>query len=202
MGMTGPPVWMLHRGWEGLHSVSVRTTCSQGQPLLPWYVLCAGYLPLQCLGILGRASCVGGLLMVSSVWGSELCWKGRQHSTAAFLLQVCSMRSWRGGTKKADVIGGGVIGEKETAMKISHSVWCVGETIQMFLRALDTGSSLSHSRRVQWLAWVGKPASKKCLCSARVLLLLYLPWSVSVLSVQAKSRSSCAVCTVPLPGHT
>lgn len=53
----------------------------------------------------------------------------------------------------------------------------------MFSGALDTRSSLSRSSRVQWLAWVGKPASKKCLCSVRALLLLYLPWSV------------CPVCT-------
>lgn len=34
-------------------------------------------------------------------------------STAAFLLQGYSMRSWRSGTKKADVTGRGVIGKKK-----------------------------------------------------------------------------------------
>lgn len=111
VGVTGLPVWRLHRGRGGLGSVSVRTTRSQGQPLLPQYALCAGYLLLQCLGILRKASCVGGFLMVSSE-GAVLEGKATL-STAAFLLQVYSMRSWRSGTKKADVTGRGVIGKKK-----------------------------------------------------------------------------------------
>lgn len=116
---------------QGPGSVSVRTTCSKGQPLMPQYVLCAGYLLLQCLGILRKAVCVGGFLVGYQHMREGALLKGKATlSTAAFLLQVCVARGlgevegrcdrWRSNR------------ERKAAVKIIQCLMCGRKGLDVF----------------------------------------------------------------------
>lgn len=122
--MTGPPAWMLRRGWFGLGGVQVRTArCTEAAREVSRVVLRARYNLLQCPSIPRRRF----LMWEGSSWLAgykrSSC-AGRAGKTEHGSLSPLSMQReiLRGGIQQAGAPGKGAIAKIKAAVKITHSV--------------------------------------------------------------------------------